>query len=409
MKADKRIGFAIMTPHVVLTIQFFLINYVGIADSPLLGKVQLLSKGVVAVVMMTAFLPVIKRTAKKWVVVYSIALFLFLINYLLFPQNAEFLKRVGLENLIICLPLFLYSYSLNDWLIFRRVMRTASKIILLTGVVLFTLVGSGKMTVGSYSMSLSYYILIPAVFYADEFMRTYTLRAFFTTSLAVIVIISLGARGPLLCLAVFVLITYIQKFLGIIKKGGKAKRKNVVAFLSISLVFIGALIFHRQILMFLGGYLAKFGIRSRTISLFLTNITYSSGRIGIYREVLHALWENPIMGIGLAGDRVLVGGYAHNIFIEILSGFGLILGSILIFVLMAFLLKSLFRQDASQTNLLTMWFALGFVPLLVSGSYITNFNFWIYLGLSFKFSRIAIHRDNSRFPIFKERQNVSIT
>jgi len=384
-----------MTPHVVLTIQFFLINYVGIADTSLLGKVQLLSKGVVAVILMTAFLPVIKRTAKKWVVVYSIALFLFLVNYLLFPQNAEFLKRVGLENLIICLPLFLYSYSLNDWLIFRRVMRTASKIILLTGLVLFALVGSGKMTVGSYSMSLSYYLLIPATFHADEFMKAYSFHAFFVTSLAVIVIISLGARGPLLCLAVFVLITYIQKFLGIITRGGKAKRKNVLAFLSISLVFISALIFHRQILMFLGDYLANFGIRSRTISLFLTNITHSSGRIEIYREVLHALWENPIMGIGLAGDRVLVGGYAHNIFIEILSGFGLILGSILIFVLMTFLLKSLFRQDASQTNLLTMWFALGFVPLLVSGSYITNFNFWIYLGVSFKFSRIVMHRDTS--------------
>jgi O-antigen ligase len=93
------------------------------------------------------------------------------------------------------------------------------------------------------------------------------------------------------------------------------------------------------------------------------------------------------MGIGLAGDRLYTGGtYSHNIFLEIISGFGIIVGIIILLFLGCITIRSLFLKNKTRANLMLMWFCIGFVPLIVSGSYLTSFQFWIFLGLITRFS-----------------------
>lgn len=143
----------------------------------------------------------------------------------------------------------------------------------------------------------------------------------------------------------------------------------------------------------------KIGIRSRSIHLFLRDEVHLSGRDQIYNLVLKEIHENPIMGIGIAGDRRIIGtGYAHNIFIEILGNFGLIVGRILIVVLLVLIVKSLFRRDKQYTNLVVIWLSLGFFHLMISGTYLTNIKFWILLGLLFNKMNKSYYK-NSHTPI----------
>lgn len=106
-----------------------------------------------------------------------------------------------------------------------------------------------------------------------------------------------------------------------------------------------------------------------------------SGRDTIYSDVLTQIKDNPIFGIGIAGDR-LYSTSAHNIFLEILSGFGIILGSFIILVMFITILKGLFIKDKLVANQILVWLSLGLIPLMVSSSYLIQFQFWILLGLT---------------------------
>ena len=65
--------------------------------------------------------------------------------------------------------------------------------------------------------------------------------------------------------------------------------------------------------------LLHYGFHSRTLYLFLNDRgVYLSGRFSIYQNIFAEILKNPILGIGLAGDRRITDGvYAHNIFIEV--------------------------------------------------------------------------------------------
>ena len=93
--------------------------------------------------------------------------------------------------------------------------------------------------------------------------------------------------------------------------------------------------------------------------------------------------KHPLVGLGLAGDRLLVGGYVHNFFIEVLAHFGVVMGSILLVWFMVRLIMSVKNntKHIHKYEMIIIWIALGLAPLMVSSSYLININFWILLGL----------------------------
>ena len=106
-----------------------------------------------------------------------------------------------------------------------------------------------------------------------------------------------------------------------------------------------------------------------------------SGRDRLYEIVWKEVLTHPILGLGLAGDRPLIGGYVHNFFIEIIAHFGFLLGSLLLVLFIVLMLRALMAKDLKRYEMLIVWMCLGFVPLQVSSSYLINMNFWILLGL----------------------------
>lgn len=145
------------------------------------------------------------------------------------------------------------------------------------------------------------------------------------------------------------------------------------------------LIFLKDILEFIYNLLLQFGINSRSIRLFLRDDLYLSGRENIYNDVLSQISKKPFYGIGLAGDRRVLGGvYAHNIIFELLANFGIITGIIISILIVGVSLKSIFSKNKSLANFISIWFSIGFIHLMVSSSYLIDFKFWIFLGLALK-------------------------
>lgn len=376
---DKWISLAIMSSFIILIVQYFALYYFNI-DGTNIGKiVQLGSKVIVGLFFIYSFPIVFKRNGLLMILVYSISISIFSINYLFYPQNIVYLNDVLFNFFFISLPCFIYSFSIDDTKILKNIMLMCSLIVFIIGAIIGFLVFINKISLGLYSMSMSYYMLFPTIMNINKFFENFSINSLVLAVISMFIILSIGSRGPIMCIIVYVMLYFIINM----------KRQNIKKILFniiiLTLIFIG-LIYLKEILTLLNNILNNFGIYSRSITLFLKDEIHLSGRDKIYSNILYQIKARPICGIGLAGDRVYSGGsYSHNILLEIISGFGVIMGTCIIIVLVIIIIKSLFSKDIKKSNLMLIWFCIGVVPLMVSGSYLTDFQFWIYMGLSIRF------------------------
>ncbi|WP_242302228.1 O-antigen ligase [Bacillus cereus group sp. BfR-BA-01423] len=377
---DKKISMALISSFVILTIQYFILIYFNLLGTSAGAGVQLLSKILVGVAFAYALPIVLRRNKIKFMATYFIGIFIFSIHYLFFAENQVYLKGLIFPFFFMCLPAFVYSISLSDWDVLKQNMKKASVLIFTLGVILGTLIFSGKLSVGAYSMSLSYYMLLPAVIFLEEFIETFSLKAFLFSITSVIVILALGSRGAILCIIVFVVLKSIRFNL--------TNSKILFNLIAIGII-IPSFIYLEYILKFIYNLLLNFGIESRSILLFLREDVHLSGRDYIYQNTIRGIAESPILGLGLGGDRQINGGgYVHNFFLEVLANFGLIVGGMLLVVIMLLILKSLLVNDKKKYSMVIIWLSLGFVQLMISSSYLIDINFWILLGLLVKVTMI---------------------
>jgi O-antigen ligase len=122
--------------------------------------------------------------------------------------------------------------------------------------------------------------------------------------------------------------------------------------------------------------------------LFQMDDLHLSGRDFLYKVVIEEVKNNPILGIGLAGDRRLINTYVHNIVLEILANFGTIIGSAFIILLALISFKTLFLSNKKVFDMISIWISIGLVHLIISSSYLLDFKFWIFLGLAIRHIRV---------------------
>lgn len=373
---DKKISVAIMSSFAILTIQYLILLYFNLLDTSIGKMVQIVSKLLVGFFYLIALPPVLRRNKIKFLNIYLISIFIFILNYVVFRENWGYLKPLTFSFFFTALPSFIYAYSINDWEIFMETMEKTGKLVLITGIVIAILVFIGNISVGSYSMTLSYYMLLPTILYMNKFLDKISLKNGIILLISLIVILALGSRGAIMCTGVFVI-------LKLVKSINKITYAKIFLYLIIfSLTIVGILYFDKM-LIYVYRFLLKRGINSRTIVLFLKDEVYLSGRDRIYEDVIKATLAKPLFGIGLAGDRVATYGYqSHNVFIEILANFGMVFGVFIVLAILYIVIKSLSCKETEKYNMITIWVSIGFVHLLVSSSYLIDFKFWIFIGLA---------------------------
>ncbi|SOC38403.1 O-antigen ligase family protein [Ureibacillus acetophenoni] len=376
---DKKISIAIMSSTVILTVQYFILVVFNFLDTSTGTIVQLGSKVVVGIIFAYTFPIVFKEQKWNLFIVYFISIFIFLSHYLFFPDNQKYMVELIFPLFFTCLPMFVYAMSLKNWNVLKDVMKKASFIVFVCGLLLSLMILLGIAKIDVYSMTFSYYMLLPAIMYLDEFIDRLSLKAFFISSATLISILAIGSRGAVLCAAVFIV-------LKLIKPAAQFRLSRVRMYLIFAVTTISIFIFInlQSLLLLLYNWLLQFGLNSRSLTLFLSGEVYLSGRDDLYEKVISAIYDHPLVGIGIAGDRRVLDGlgvYAHNIFLELLANFGVFIGLFIIFFLLFLIIRMFFIKEDLSYNLLIIWFSLGFVSLFVSGSYLTDLSFWTFLGL----------------------------
>lgn len=186
-----------------------------------------------------------------------------------------------------------------------------------------------------------------------------------------LLVIAYGSRGTLLVCFAFIVAISLEKILC------EGVSKYIIL---IALLVLIIYLFKGQLISYLTDLFSKLGFNSRTIAwLTMADSSLdSSGRDSLYLDAIVAIKNNPIFGYGILGDRMLLGLYVHNIFLEILLDFGVIIGG---YISIKMIICSIKSYICLYTRRISVIIIFAMVSLMVSGSFLHNGAFWLALGI----------------------------
>ena len=329
-----------------------------------------------ALPMVPAIYYIIQRKLVLTISSYLLVLFIVVSTLIFFTENEQYFisnafNESGLFYLLcINIPSFLCIASIRDIANLKRVMLLISQIIFLLGIFYFYFLWIGDIEFMKYSMTFSYYMLLPALVFVSQRKLLYTILFI----IICIMMLLLGSRGALVAALMFVF------FLFFIDK--KSRRLIVPSVIFMVLVF-------SSFLSLLFTISSSTGISSRTLGMIQNgNLVESSGRDWIYTTIWHSIMDSPIWGHGIFGDRVvLIGDYSHNIFLEMLHNFGFLLGTALIILMILITIRVYFKSNYENRKLLLLFYCYSILPLLASASYLEDPRFGMFIGSLFILSK----------------------
>ena len=359
---DILLSLTVLSQFFLGAFQIFLLHS-GIASDTWVSGMRLIGS-VIFVFLSIGY--VLKRQMLMFLVSYGLVLFLFSLSVLQNQEHFEYISTEGFRfTICICIPVFLSFISIRDFGIFLHISLWVSLAMAIMGILYMYFFLTGKLLFGEdyYSMSFGYSMLFSVLFLFYIRKKTFA----FVALILSIVILLLGSRGPLMTIVLFVISQKI--FL--------SKGKNVFCFFVISLFFI---VFLFPVFL---EYVALHNIESRTLNLLLSGeaISHDSGRSLLYDIMIKKIVDNPFWGYGVFSDRIYCGGiYCHNLFLELFIDYGCIIPILIIlFVLVRFV--HFYRYlDMEELQLLLLFSLLAIIPLLVSGSYLIDFRFSLFIG-----------------------------
>lgn len=190
-------------------------------------------------------------------------------------------------------------------------------------------------------------------------------------------ILFMGSRGPFLLLNSFTLI-------GIIFFSKRSMKSILARLLFLSTFVILILIFFDEILNYALEISNNLGLSTRVVERMTDkSIFEDQGRKDIIETMVFALKTDLWSGLGLAGDRLFIASYSHNLFIELILSFGILWGPVLILIILVSIIRSFYFYKLSIYGvvLLILLFSSGFGKLLWSSSYLIEPHFFLMIGL----------------------------
>lgn len=193
-----------------------------------------------------------------------------------------------------------------------------------------------------------------------------------------------GSRGALLTLCL--LIGYMAWL-----KNKNTKKVIIGLVIGIILIIIGPYIVVEML-----NRLTNAGIESRTVKTMISGeFLASSSRLKIYKYLISVLKDNFLFGIGICGDRYYLpknfsgvdASYAHNLLLELLLDYGVIIGTVIIILIVSILMKGFIREkDVYKKGFFSVFVFISVVQLMVSRSWLSEQNLFVLLALLFTYS-----------------------
>ena len=253
----------------------------------------------------------------------------------------------------------------------------------------------------AYALNLFFLLFGNEVSTRFKYTRTLAYGCISVVLLVIQVIVSMasGGRGGFVLVVVSTLVLVLMRI--------KRSRGNAIKpFFSLVALFIAAVI----VIQFIPDNLKKtFNLgRERTLS-YITNsgidLTETSNRDILYRQVLEDISNRPVIGYGiLMKESSVEGRWPHNIVLEILLQGGLIY-LLLFIIVFGFLIKKLLKLVRLGHRFIIPIALYPGVMLCFSGSYISNGLFWFVVAYIISVDlRSSFPHKKSKYIFIQSRQ-----
>lgn len=324
----------------------------------------------------------VKRIRPGLLVIYLSCTAVYLVNMLLYPRNREALGENFVPFLIESLPLIFVGAAMD----LKKNYRMLHIISLVSVIVKFIhlLIEPNNVIYGD--MDSSYKLLPHVCVLIAAALSKKDLLNISVSVVGIFTIISFGTRGPILCMLVLV-ICYMIFFEKI--------HKHIWFFCTVLLLVLCIIFFYDEFVQLILSLIQKMGMSTRIFDMLLAgDIMESSGRNVIQARLLEAVSDNWF-GYGIAGDRAIVGAYAHNILVEFLVSYGLILGTALFVIPLLYtvvlLVRKIKNHQIEDTYILALISAC-YIKLFLSGTYLTESLLYLLIGVLLTEHRVLKHK-----------------
>lgn len=363
--ADRYIVFAVTIQCLLALIQIIMLESFGMKSEIATGYRVIFT----AVPLSAAIVISFKRRPVLFVSVYIIAAVVLMANLVIFPENASYLSSDALRFLLpVTIPSALCLMTISDDKTFEDVLYAISwvafALVLYYAYCLFT----GRIVFESYNMGFSYTILLPTV-------SLYSRKKFYSVVAAVMMLalsVAIGSRGAALVFLIYVAYDLYST----------NKKVFLLYVIVLAIVVANAIIINNILL--------DNGISSRTLNHLVEGELLDDTHRGLQqKQVINAFLRQPIMGLGLWGDRSVIGVYSHNLIIEILACWGVVLGAVILIYSCVKCLRIYRKANRAGKSVVIKYFIVLVMPLMVSGSYLTSYMLPMYVAILYLLNREA--------------------
>lgn len=233
----------------------------------------------------------------------------------------------------------------------------------------------------SDDMSRAYQILPNVLFALNYAFSEKKPFPWICSIIGIIYTLSMGARGPVLVIVVYLFVKILQS------SNVKAWAKSLIGLFiaGLTVLFLNSS-WYLSVLRFAKTSLTTLGVSTRIIDLAIkgTVASHLSGRDELYDIIIRKIAERPYIGYGIYGEWPWIHWSAHNMALELMVHFGVILGSLLLLWLIFLTFKTYVRTpNILARQFLLIWICFVFVRGFFGGSYL-QFGVYVLIGFSLR-------------------------
>jgi O-antigen ligase len=348
----------------------------------------LLVHGLLAVALAVALPSILKAADHRIGLVGGIALFAFAVGALQGQGSDQFYVKIAV-GLLTGLGWMTVAFAVRDYRQCRRYLYAAAPVILVAVIIELRGLSSGSVHDPSYSQYISYATLPAVLVFIDA---AFERRRLLNGTLAIssgFLMLSAGARGPLVVAALFIIARVIIQ--------ARVSRRAAIVSAGVGAAATWLLLeFSSTLLGNLQPVLHQLGLSTRIVERLLGGtLLEDRARSELIDHTLLLIAQHPLTGVGMSNERPILaqwmgasldteflGWYPHNIFLELWVQFGVILGTLLLLLLLGAILRVfVVSVDLDRRALILVFVGLGLMPLLFSASYLSWPPFFGLVGL----------------------------
>ncbi len=360
---------------VIISFFFANVNSVLIGAS-LASTISILLKIIIGVFFLLVLPRLINRLDWNMFLYIIISILTIFLNFIVFPETAPYFINTAFTYITVCFPCVLVIYEIDNYNALLDSLVKTSYIVIPFCVILLFLRLQNRLSFfleGHYQMGLGYALVLPALIFLYKSKREKRTVFFFYAAIISFTILLCGSRGPLLEILLYYI--YLEY------SNNKTKQRKLFLIFS-SVVLIILLLFYNKIAFLFYQVFNSIGISSRVLRTLAYDGIYLSGRDNLlYTPLMSMIDKNPYSIRGINSEWIIVGVYAHNMVLELVYQFGVVLGSLILFVIAVNIIKSFRLIECTHSDLIMLFLFSSIPCLLFSSSLWNKTEFWIWFSL----------------------------